>query len=80
VIATDLRGVRVPVRLTGCGRVVPSGDPRALAAAINEGLRGEWRLTAAEIAARAWKTFSNQESVDKIRHLYEEVDRSKSDQ
>jgi glycosyltransferase involved in cell wall biosynthesis len=77
VIATDLRGVRVPVRLTGCGRIVPPGDSQALAAAINSGLRGEWLLTPADIAARAWNTFSNQASVDKIRHVYEAFGLSK---
>ena len=79
VIATDLRGVRAPVRLTGCGRIVPPGDPAALGAAINQGLRGEWQLSPGEIADRAWKTFSNQESVDKIREVYESLGRSESD-
>lgn len=36
VVASDLPGVRQPVRLTGLGRVVPIGDAAALAAAIVE--------------------------------------------
>ena len=34
VVASDLPGVRQPVRMTGCGRVVPVGDAAALAEAI----------------------------------------------
>lgn len=34
VVAADLPGVRQPVRLSGCGEVVPVGDSAALAAAI----------------------------------------------
>jgi glycosyltransferase involved in cell wall biosynthesis len=39
VVASDLAGVRVPVRTTGMGKTVLPGDPRALAAAILEVLR-----------------------------------------
>lgn len=34
VVASDLPGVRVPVRLTGMGEAVPPGDHRALAGAV----------------------------------------------
>jgi glycosyltransferase involved in cell wall biosynthesis len=34
VVATDLPGVRQPVRLTGMGEIVPPADPAALAAAL----------------------------------------------
>lgn len=34
VAASDLPGVREPVRMTGCGRIVPIGDSAALAAAL----------------------------------------------
>jgi glycosyltransferase involved in cell wall biosynthesis len=34
VVATDLPGVRMPVKLTGMGRIVPPGDAAALADAI----------------------------------------------
>jgi glycosyltransferase involved in cell wall biosynthesis len=36
VVASDLPGVRVPVRTTGMGRIVPPGDTEALARAISE--------------------------------------------
>lgn len=36
VVASDLPGVRQPVTLTGMGRVVPPGNPQALASAICE--------------------------------------------
>ena len=73
VIASDLRGVRVPVGLTGCGAIVPPGDSHALAQAILAGLRGTGNPTRAEIAARAWKTFSNGESIDRIRGVYQSL-------
>jgi glycosyltransferase involved in cell wall biosynthesis len=34
VVATDLPGVRVPVKLTGSGLIIPVGDAEALAQAI----------------------------------------------
>lgn len=34
VVATDLPGVRQPVRMTGMGEIVPPADPAALAAAL----------------------------------------------
>lgn len=39
VVATDLPGVREPVRRTGMGRIVPARDPGALADALIEVLR-----------------------------------------
>jgi glycosyltransferase involved in cell wall biosynthesis len=39
VVATDLPGVRQPIRMTGMGEIVPPRDPEALAAAIRRVLR-----------------------------------------
>jgi glycosyltransferase involved in cell wall biosynthesis len=39
VVATDLPGVREPVRRTGMGRIVPPRDPDALAGALAEVIR-----------------------------------------
>jgi glycosyltransferase involved in cell wall biosynthesis len=39
VVASDLPGVREPIRMTGMGEVVPPGDPHALAGAIRRVLR-----------------------------------------
>jgi glycosyltransferase involved in cell wall biosynthesis len=39
VVASDLPGVRVPVRTTGMGRIVPPANPEALADAICEVIR-----------------------------------------
>ena len=36
VVASDLPGVRQPVRMTGMGEVVPVGDPAALAQGITK--------------------------------------------
>lgn len=56
VVATDLPGVRQPVKTTGMGRIVPIKDPNALADAVLEILR----------------TFdkSNQEDLTKVKNLY----------
>jgi glycosyltransferase involved in cell wall biosynthesis len=39
VVATDLPGVRVPIRTTGMGRIVPPADSTALAEAVCEVVR-----------------------------------------
>ncbi len=39
VVASDIPGARVPVSRTGMGRVVPAGDPAALAAGLVQVLR-----------------------------------------
>jgi glycosyltransferase involved in cell wall biosynthesis len=36
VVASDIPGCRVPVRVTGMGRLFPCGDAAALAAALDE--------------------------------------------
>ena len=62
VVATDIPGARVPVRLTGMGLLVPPGEPEALATAINAVLRdpARFRRPAAAIA----DTFSLARTVD----------------
>jgi glycosyltransferase involved in cell wall biosynthesis len=39
VVATDLPGVRQPVRITGMGEIVPPGEEEALAIAIEKVVR-----------------------------------------
>ena len=53
VVATDLPGVREAVRWTGMGRIVPQGDPAALAESLIEVIRNRatYQKTRAEIAA-----------------------------
>ena len=50
VVATDLPGVRQPVKETGWGRVVPVRDPRALADAILQVLKSGDQMDPEEIA------------------------------
>lgn len=54
VVASDLPGVRQPVRMTGMGEIVPVGDPPELASALLRVLDapGEYRADPGEIAAR----------------------------
>lgn len=68
VIATDLPGVREPVRATGMGRIVRAGDPGALAAAILDVVTDRERFVrpASEIAAR----YSLAATVDGYEAIY----------
>ncbi len=68
VIATDLPGVREPVRTTGMGRIVAAGDVEALAAAILDvvGNRERYVKPAGEIRAR----YSVDTTVDAYEALY----------
>ena len=68
VVASDIPGARVPVRLTGMGRLVPPGDPAALAAAICSVLREpeRFRRPRAEIA----ETFSLVRTVDRCQAVF----------
>ena len=63
VVATDIPGARVPVRLTGMGALVPPGDPEALAVAIGAVLAdpARFRRPAPAIA----DTFSLARTVDR---------------
>jgi glycosyltransferase involved in cell wall biosynthesis len=45
-VGTDLPGVRVPVRITGMGKIVPPGDAKALAVAMIEILDHKERFMA----------------------------------
>lgn len=56
VIASDMRGVRVPVKLTGSGYIVPPGDAAALSRALLQVARGR-RFVRHEVAARARAQF-----------------------
>jgi glycosyltransferase involved in cell wall biosynthesis len=69
VIASDLRGVRVPVQITGNGVLVPPRDPAALSRAIVRMLANP-PATPSEIAARAWKHFSTRATADCLASLY----------
>lgn len=70
VVATDIRGVRVPVQLTGNGELVPPGDPIALAATIIRCLSRVGRTRPIEVAQRADKVFANSDAFNQYRTLY----------
>jgi len=70
VVATDIRGVRIPVQLTGNGELVPPGDPVALAASIIRCLSKADRHGRIEIAQRADKVFANSRIFDQHDTLY----------
>ncbi len=67
VVASDLPGVRQPVRMTGFGRVVPVGDAAALATAIVEQLESPTSptLSRTELARR----FSPDENAQFVERL-----------
>jgi glycosyltransferase involved in cell wall biosynthesis len=74
VVASDLPGVREPVRRTGMGRTVPPGNPEALADALVDVLRNRdrYRRDAGEVRA----LFDPDASLRSYEQLFEEVSRS----
>ena len=71
VVATDLPGVREPVRLTGMGRIVPPGDAAALAEALIEILRHRERYQRDVAEVRA--LFAPEPSLRLYETLFEEL-------
>jgi glycosyltransferase involved in cell wall biosynthesis len=78
VIASDRRGIRKPIQLTGDGLLVPPGDACALAKAILQRLRMSNAPSRQEVAARAWETFSNERVFDQFAAMYIECSQSAS--
>jgi glycosyltransferase involved in cell wall biosynthesis len=73
VIASDLRGVRVPVMKTGNGRNVPPGDHRALADAILDWILRPAARSAEQIAAKAWEVFHNENTLTAISGIVRQL-------
>ncbi len=71
VVASDLPGVRVPVRATGMGEIAPIGDPAGLAEALLRVLRSRatYVRPREEIAAR----FDIEHTVTSYEQLFEEI-------
>jgi glycosyltransferase involved in cell wall biosynthesis len=67
VIASDLPGVRVPLRTTGYGRLVPAGDALAIAGALKR--IGTWQMPA-DGPERARAAFGVGHTVDAYEELY----------
>jgi glycosyltransferase involved in cell wall biosynthesis len=70
-VATDIPGLRVPVQLTGMGRLVPPQDERALAEGLIAVLRdgGKYIKSRQEIAA----VFDAEKTIDDYEHLFESL-------
>ncbi len=75
VVASNLPGVRVPVRVTGMGLITPIGDTDALAHNLAEVLRrpSEFRTSRAEVEAE----FSVQRTADEYLALWERLQKHK---
>lgn len=71
VVASDLPGVRQPVRLTGMGEVAPIADPQALASALSRVLEAPARYVRPRREIEA--LFSLRATVDAYLELYAEV-------
>ncbi len=71
VVATDLPGVRQPVRMTGMGEIVPIRDERALAQAIVRVVRN--RPAYVRPPAEVARTFSLDDTVARYERLFAEV-------
>ena len=76
VIASDRRGIRKPIQLTGDGLLVPPGDAPALAKAILQRLTMPNAPSREEISARAWKAFSNERVIEQFAAMYLECSKS----
>ncbi len=70
VVATDLPGVREPVRRTGMGRVVPPRDPDALAAALLDVIRHRPSYVRPRAAIRA--AFDLERSLSAYEQAFEQ--------
>jgi glycosyltransferase involved in cell wall biosynthesis len=70
VVATDMRGVRVPIQRTGNGILVPPREPSALADAIVQVLADPRLRCREDIARRAWSAFSSSSVIDRYTELY----------
>jgi glycosyltransferase involved in cell wall biosynthesis len=70
VVAADRRGMRVPIQVTGNGRLVPQGNPGALAAAISSLLAQAHLLNRKEVAERANRAFANSAAFRRYQDLY----------
>jgi glycosyltransferase involved in cell wall biosynthesis len=68
VVATDLPGVRIPIKLTGMGLIVPPRDPQSLAKAVTKILenRKTYLLAKEEIT----KTFNFQETINNYEKIF----------
>jgi glycosyltransferase involved in cell wall biosynthesis len=77
VVASDLPGVRVPVRETGMGRLVTPGAPAALAAALVEVMRD--RASYVRPRAEVERRFSFARMVDEYESLFERLTRGRRD-
>jgi glycosyltransferase involved in cell wall biosynthesis len=75
VVASDLPGVRVPVRETGMGRVVPPGDVPALAAALVEVMRD--RASYIRPREEVERCFSFARMADEYEALFEKLARGR---
>ncbi len=69
VVASDMRGVRVPVQLTGVGRLAPAGDAEELAAAIIEVVSADSRRERADVRLAAIEVFSNRAFIQRYLSL-----------
>jgi len=79
VIATDRRGVRVPVQVTGNGLLVPPGDAVALAEALVLVLSGRIQFHPEAVARKAWEAFSADSNVAQTIATFEQMIREQRD-
>ncbi len=75
VVASDLPGVREPVKLTGMGRLAPPADPHALATAIKAVLDQPDDYHCDVDSVR--RNFSSQEIAGQYESLYQEIIQAK---
>jgi len=70
VVSTDMRGVRIPVQLTGNGEVVKPGDPVELANAIIRCLERLRIIQREDVVKKTNMVFSNERTYHQYAELY----------
>ncbi len=68
-VASDMRGVRVPIQLTGIGNLAPPGSDEGLASAIIDTISPERRQDRVAVRRAALEIFSNQAFIERYLNL-----------
>ncbi len=75
VVATDLPGARIPVSLTGMGKLIPPNQPQALAEAISS-VVADSKFRSPDKINKAKIFFSSRETISKFSDLLEQIQRN----
>lgn len=75
IVTTDLPGARIPIRLTGMGKLCPPNQPRALANSISA-VVADPMFRSPEKIRKVKNIFSSQKTISKFSDLLEQIQRN----